>query len=266
MLKFLWRFLLLVGGLVACWLGFSKVDWVGSLGLRRTGSAIERKVGDVVWGFVERTERVERSRDLVVPVDALVRHLCRSANLTRCPLRIAIIRNRDVNAFALPGQRILITTGLLREVQTEAELAGVLAHELSHVEAGHAMQALINEFGLAVLQGLAGGGAAGTLSDVVTTLSSSAHSQSVEADADRQAVDYLVAARVDPSALADLLSRLSSTSEFGIGIPWLTSHPDNEDRAQAILERAESRRVLPRRVLPQSTWEALKAAVDQNGW
>jgi predicted Zn-dependent protease len=83
-------------------------------------------------------------------VDELVQNLVRNSD-ARVPFTVRVIDSDDLNAFALPGGFLYINTGLILEAQTEAELAGVLAHEIAHVTQRHGVRQIIGSLGLKCL-------------------------------------------------------------------------------------------------------------------
>lgn len=149
------------------------------------------------------------------------------------------------NAFALPGGYVYITRGLLALMNDEAELAGVLAHEMGHVTARHAAerysQQVVGSLGLNVLGAVIGGGAG--VNQALSTganLFFSQYSQSQEYEADQLGVRYLAQAGYDPTAVSRFLNQLVRSDSLikaqngGQGdMPSLFStHPPTASRVQ----------------------------------
>lgn len=160
-----------------------------------------------------------------------------------------VVDNDMVNAFALPGGPIMITRGMLFKMRDEAELAGVLAHEVTHVAARHSAQQLSRQMGISFLVSLAGiigsrsdgGGAyAGDLAKVVGQLVSLSYSREQEAEADRYGLDYMTRARYNPTGMVDVMKLLQEESGGG-GPEFLQTHPNPENRIEIIRERIESK-------------------------
>ena len=83
--------------------------------------------------------------------------------------QIEIINNPDVlNAFAIPGGYIYLYTGLLLYLDSEAALAGVIAHEIAHVEERHSTQRLTKYYGISILLGIALGENPSTIAEIAT--------------------------------------------------------------------------------------------------
>ena len=125
------------------------------------------------------------------------------------------------NAFALPGSYVYITRGLLALAETEAEMAGVLGHEIGHVTARHTAQRQTQATGAGVLATLAtiaaavlGGEVAGQLAQQATGVGAQAYLASYSRDQEFQADDlgvgYMTAAGYDPEAMATFLEKLAA--------------------------------------------------------
>lgn len=166
--------------------------------------------------------------------------------------RFAVVDVAAVNAFALPGGYIYVTRGILPYLGSEAELAGVLGHEIGHVTARHAVQqytrATLGQLTLAGVglfsqKARAVGGLASTGLGVLFLK----YGREDEVQADSLGVRYASRAGWNPRgvpALLTTLSRLEATSDRR-GVPnWLQTHPDPADRVrdvEPVVQRAEAR-------------------------
>ncbi|PKM23116.1 MAG: peptidase M48 [Gammaproteobacteria bacterium HGW-Gammaproteobacteria-14] len=156
------------------------------------------------------------------------------------PWRFAVLDDPDINAFAAPGGYIFITTGLLLRLQNEAELAGVLAHEIAHVIASHHLDAIRKEARLS-LAGMAAGAALrekGQDPEQLKALAGGARliysrglERSDEYEADRLGVVLAAKAGYDPYGLVSVLQALErmnpQASELGL---LMKTHPRPQDR------------------------------------
>lgn len=263
MSKVIGHALMLVGAFFALWFGLAQVDWISLLRVQRAADATEQQIGKAVWEVISRSSDLDRNPQLTAPLDTLLRRLCDAANNRDCPVRLYVMRDKEVNAFALPDGRMIITTGLLRDVQNEAELAGVIGHEYAHIEGRHVMNKLAKEIGLAVLISTNTGGA-DVVQQVLQSLSSTAYDRRLESEADRRSVELMIAARIDPKALGDLTYRLgqSGRADQATYLRWLSTHPEPEERSLAILEQARDADVKPEPVLTSEAWAAMKKALS----
>jgi beta-barrel assembly-enhancing protease len=142
------------------------------------------------------------------------------------------------NAFALPGGTLVVYTGLLRAAETPEQVAGVLAHEIAHVERRHGMRRIAQSLGVVAAFQLVVGDLSGLAGVAVAVLREGAinsYSRTQEAEADMDAVQSLRRARIDPRALAEFLELLRR-DEPGLpsALGWLGTHPDLGQRIDDI--------------------------------
>ena len=157
-----------------------------------------------------------------------------------------VLADRDtVNAFALPGGPIFITRGLLSRLGNEAQLAGVLGHEVGHVVARHASeqvaksqlaQTLVGAVGVAGSDDRGGGQRAVQIGAVVAQLVQLRYGRQDELQADALGVDLMSDARYDPHALVEVMAILARAGGRSGAPEFLSSHPDPGNRQGKIQE------------------------------
>ncbi len=149
----------------------------------------------------------------------------------------------DANAFALPGGTIVITDQLLELSKSEDEYAGVLAHEIGHVQNRHQLQQIYRLLGISFMIGLVGGDSSQLIDQVVSqaaTLQSLAYTREFERDADKRSVEIMLKAGRNPIAFIALLERITKDIPGAQKTSWLSSHPGNEDRKKSVTEIAKT--------------------------
>ncbi|MGH9948060.1 MAG: M48 family metallopeptidase [Pyrinomonadaceae bacterium] len=162
----------------------------------------------------------------------------------KIPFTIKVIDSDEVNAFALPGGFFFVNKGLILAADNESELAGVMAHEIAHVAARHAMEnqgklTAINYGLLATI--IFGGGIASTVAQNAggfgQLLSFLKFSRSAEEEADSLGVQYLYAAGYDPTGMATMFEKLNSKNKKKPGTlaKIFASHPQSIDRRDSSL-------------------------------
>ena len=163
------------------------------------------------------------------------------------------------NAFALPGGRIYLFSGLLAKAESPDEIAGVLAHELGHLRHRDATRNLIYNGGTSFLIGLLFGDitGSGALIFASRTLVSSSYSREAEQDADAFAIDLMHKLGRSPKGLGELLFRVTG-KEGDRNLSILANHPLTEDRLARM--RAEDRPPSGPPLLTDGEWLALKTA------
>lgn len=163
----------------------------------------------------------------------------------KIPFTIKVIDSDEVNAFALPGGFFFVNKGLVLAADNEAELAGVMAHEIAHVAARHAMEnqgkGTLLQYGM--LAGiLFGGGIASTIlqntAGITQALAFFKFSRGAEGEADKLGVQYLYAAGYDPTAMSTMFEKLASQNRKKPGTlsKLFSSHPQSVDRRDESLQ------------------------------
>lgn len=144
-----------------------------------------------------------------------------------------LARDAQVNAFALPGGQVVVNSGLIQATADAEELAGVLAHEISHVEQRHTLRGLIHGLGWRALLGVAlgdfSGGLWGGMAEQLVRLN---YSRDMELEADRSGVELLRDTGLPADGLARFLSRAQDQGEAARA--WLSTHPTSQERLAAL--------------------------------
>lgn len=172
---------------------------------------------------------VARLQRVMVPLFRGMDHPCRLDQV-----RVGIIDQNEINAANAGNCEFYVTTGLLRRAN-DAELRGVLAHELAHEDLGHVAKAQVVGAGLNILaaglQQLFPG--AGVLAPIAGELVARGYSRSEEYAADRHAVDILRRSGYSKEELIDALTWIRDVSDSGGG-GFLSTHPAIDDRIETI--------------------------------
>ncbi len=151
-----------------------------------------------------------------------------------------VAKDDTLNAFAMPGGIIVVHTGLIAATARPEELAGVLAHEVQHVEQRHSLKGAFKQMGLrglwALLSGDIGSGIVGQAAVGLTSLQ---FSRSDESSADAKGLETLIAHGIDPRGMADFFATMQKQS--GAKPPALLStHPPDLQRQEMLLQRLEA--------------------------
>ncbi len=167
--------------------------------------------------------------------------------------RFQVVNARDINAFALPGGPMYVNRGMIEAAKNEGEMAGVMAHEISHVALRHAtaQQTKLNSplnqiLGIgAVLGGaILGGGTGAQIGQMIAAGSFLRYSRDYETQADILGARIMADAGYDPRDLANMFRTIAGEGG-GRGPEWLSSHPDPGNRFQKINQEAQYLNVSP---------------------
>jgi len=182
----------------------------------------------------------------------IVEKLAAVAPGARYPYQIKAVNASEINAFALPGGPMYVNRGLLEAARSEAELAGVLAHELSHVALRHgthqASKAYLGQAGLGILGGLLGknGGNTAQIVNAIGGLGLNAaflkFGRDAEYQADQLGAEIMARAGYNPTAMADFFQLLRGQQGRDPGKleQFFSDHPPSADREARIRQQART--------------------------
>lgn len=263
MKKILIELVLTVAMMAAVWFGLSQVDWMKLLKIEQTTQNTEEKIGDLFWKILKSSETEISSDSIVAPVDSMLTRICTTNTIDRKKVKLHLLRKDEINAFALPNNHLVIYSGLIAACENEAELYGVIGHELAHIEKNHVMNKLIKEVGLSVLISMTtGNGNADVIKEAIKHLSSTAYDRSLETEADLAAADYLIKAGIDPEPFANFLYRLADeTKHLPSQIYWISTHPESKERAGEIIKHIQDKSFPKAEAKDSLRFEGLKESI-----
>jgi len=186
---------------------------------------------------VEREAKILKDPVVSEYVNRIGQNLVRNSD-AKVPFTIKVIDSEEVNAFALPGGYFFVNTGLILKAENEAELAGVMAHEIAHVAARHgtrqASRAQIANYASIPLIFMGGwaGYAVQQAAGLAVPLGFLKFSRGFEKEADLLGLQYLYKAGYDPTAFVDFFEKIQSLEKKKPGTisKVFATHPMTDDR------------------------------------
>ena len=229
----------------------------------------ELQLGKEAAAQVEREMEVVKSAEVEAWLNQIGGNLAKTPQANAYPYYFKLVNEDSINAFALPGGPMYVHTGLIKAADNEAEVAGVLAHEMSHVALRHGAAQISKQqlygsiFGaLGALGGVFGNGADCTMWCQAVQMGAGLGSNSLllkfsrgyEHDADLNGARMMASAGYNPIELPNFFEKLKSTQGTA-GEPkglqtWFTSHPATGNRIQYVSEDIQ---FYPRRTYSAST-------------
>ena len=227
----IWAAGTLVALLVAVWLsGFSPAKAVANL---LPGSARDM-LGEQVVDSMTRDRATCTAPAGLAALDQLTAKLSVAAG-TRQHFKVVVVDWNVLNAFAAPGERIVLTRALIERAKSPDEVAGVLAHEMGHGIEMHPEAGIVRGIGLAAATDLIIGGAGGSLANIGVLLTQLSYSREAEREADAHALKILKTAKVSPHGLLDFFDRMAEIEKDGDGGPGVfRSHPQTQERREVV--------------------------------
>lgn len=183
--------------------------------------------------------------------------------------RFKVVNARDINAFSLPGGPMYVNRGMIEAAKNEGEMAGVMAHEITHVALRHATAQATKQssakntlgmLGMIIGGAILGGEAGAQLGMLGAAAWMTKYSRAYETQADTLGAQIMANAGYDPRDLANMFRTISQQEGGGNGAPqWLSSHPDPGNRFENINREATLLRVSPNPIKITRDFERVQA-------
>ena len=182
-------------------------------------------------------------------VNDLGRRLATKAPGEKYPYRFKVVNDQAINAFALPGGPVYINRGVIEAADNEAQLAGVMAHEIAHVALRHgtnqASKASAAQIPLAILGGMIG---SDSTKAVLTQLGASfavnsillKYSRSAESEADILGTQILYDAGYDPRAMGEFFEKIDDQQKRSGPVEFFSNHPSPDNRIERVSQEVEA--------------------------
>lgn len=203
----------------------------------------ERRIGREIYEKLSREGLLLKDERINQYLTDVGKKVLTGADRVLFDFQFFIVQNSAINAFATPGGYVYVNTGLINLCETESELAGILAHEIAHVNSRHIAD-IVNKtckISVAALAGMIAGvllGGGGDLSAAITGFSYATaatvylrYSREHEEEADRLGMTYLVNAGYNPAGMLSLLRTMRKYEYYSNTVPsYFLTHPGTDER------------------------------------
>lgn len=210
----------------------------------------EAKLGELIAEqFVGTKRLLSESTELAEDWDALLAPLLAGIESDRYEYDIILIEDSVPNAFALPGGKIFVHSGLLLLAERPEEVLSVVAHEIAHVNLQHSMRSIFELVTMAVVVQAVFGDYSGVIALAAEggmALLSKAHSRDAEREADEFGWRYMEAASLDPGAAVSMFQKLGASQEGAIAedlekaAQWISTHPSTDERIATMQQKRDA--------------------------
>lgn len=239
---------------------------LAAVATERVPASWERAIGAAA--LEEIAPESLRVNDPVIlrPVEYEFARLLAASNGIHDSCDVHVIRSPVVNAYALPGDHVVVTTGILRKLGGPEDLAAVLAHEITHVTKRHAMRGMLQQQGWGLLLSLVSGNdsALKGITGTASAIGQLSYSRTDETEADTGAAELLARTGISPLALARVQKRLFLQEGRGPALEFLSTHPPSSARQQHALELSKVLHVAPAAAPPDTaSWRSMEEALTE---
>lgn len=214
------------------------VPWLSQKLASKVSIKTEKQLGDAVYDALGLAGQEDTAKTYVLNEFFAAMEVPTAYNI-----QITVVNDNVVNAFALPGGRIVVYTALLKEITSYPELAALLSHEFTHINNKHSTKRIFRQLGSKVFLGLLFG-RFGTVTSVVVNhadnLKSLTYSRSLEKEADQDGLAILTKRGIDPKGFTDLFNHLKEAAPVNSMPEFLGSHPDVDKRIAYIQETSQN--------------------------
>jgi predicted Zn-dependent protease len=182
------------------------------------------------------------------------------------PLEIKVIESEEINAFAMPGGKIFIYTGILEKMKSYEELVALLGHEVTHVANRHSLKSIMRSAATGLMLSAFIGDFSGISSGLLSQINkfeSLNYSRDLETEADDNGLDIMIQNKINPKGMLGLLAVLKEMSEEQPGLmKYLSTHPDTDSRILNISSNPRMRTGFPGNDRLEAIFGCLKNAIS----
>jgi len=203
----------------------------------------EKKLGKEIFDKLEKNNFLLHDKKLNAYITEIGNRLLVQSNQAPFEFTFSVFNSSGINAFATPGGYIYVNKGLITAMENEAQLAGVIAHEIAHANARHVASiiAKTQKLNIAMLAGIIagaflGGGGEATAAIAAFSMAGASsmnlrYQREHEEEADRLGIEYMVNTGYHPAAMVEFLKVIKQYEFYSKNIPsYLRTHPGTDDR------------------------------------
>lgn len=230
--------------------------------------AVDREIGKRTMQVMDLGGEKVEAPIVVEGMQQIVDRLEPHAAIDGLEFDVQVITSPQVNAFAIPGGKIVVYTGLIEKARSGEEVAAVLAHEMAHATLRHGLERISHSIGLSVAISFLLGDTHGLImagSEAFQLATINSYSRQHESAADAEGVRMLHAAGIDPLAMARFFETLHEEhGDMPDAFSWISTHPANEVRIEIVKQQVAE---LPKKQFEplDIDWAAVQRAVaDDN--
>ncbi len=211
----------------------------------RVPVAWEESLGNSLYKSLTAGKKMHDDEEFIQMLDPITKPLVKAASDSGYKFQFHIMEDESLNAFALPGGHIVIHSGLIQKAESPEEIAGVLAHEISHVTEKHGVRQIISSIGIFIVVQTFFGDFTGLLAILTQNsglLLRTKFSRDFEREADAKGFHYLYKSKMDPSGMLKFFEKILEEEKKVLGdsgdvLSFMSTHPGTEERMEILKEK-----------------------------
>ncbi len=239
-----WLVSFLVGCAVLLVVGYFGVRAAGQAAARALPLSVDKQIGDLAYKHIDVGGAEVHDPVVKEAIQKMVDRLAPHAAVKGLNFDVHVFDSPMVNAFALPGGKIVVFTGLIEKADSPEQVAGVLGHEMAHATLRHGLERIGQSLGMATAISLLIGNTEGVIAagaQFFQLASVNSYGRAQESAADAEGVRMLHAAGIDPAGLPKFFEILKhEEGDIPDAISWISTHPQHEDRIEALEKQISS--------------------------
>lgn len=232
----------LLGVLVGFWLlivaGYFGVRIGARAAVKALPTSVDRQIGSTAFESMDLGGPEIKDEIVLGAMQSIVDRLTPHAAIDGMEFDVHVVDSPTINAFALPGGKIVVFTGLIKNAENIEQVAAVLGHEMSHATLRHGIERMGQSMGIYAAVSLLVGDAGGLIAmaaDLFQVASINSYSREQENAADEEGVRMLHSAGIDPMSMATFFELLEKQhGDLPDAIAWISTHPDHASRIENV--------------------------------
>ena len=131
MIKLVYQSIITILFFCIAWFGLSKIDIVNLFKVKDLTDETEEKIGNIIFDIFQNSNEEINNPFVINTIDSIISKICIKNDIKKEKIKLKILKNDEINAFALPSGYLVIYSGLIENTDNQQELSGVIAHEIA---------------------------------------------------------------------------------------------------------------------------------------
>jgi beta-barrel assembly-enhancing protease len=223
---------------------FYFLPWVGEKAAALVPKEVEIEMGESLSTIYAQENRLNDSASYYI-----TEFTKRLKLVNTYPLQVRVITSEEINAFALPGGKIFVYSGIIEKMETYEELVALLGHEVTHVSNRHSLKSICRSAASSIVIASLFGDVTGISSGILSQADQFKqldYSRELETEADNNGLNIMIQNKISPEGMLQLLKLLKEESaEMPQMMKYLSTHPDTDSRIRNISSNSQAKTSFP---------------------